>query len=92
MISFEALFFNIAQSVGGMASLSVEHILSGIADVLGGIILLVIGILIIVLLVSVAIVLLPAIIVAALVWFLTGSIFYAGIAFLIVAIISLIVV
>jgi hypothetical protein len=63
-------------------------ILRGIADLFGGIILLIIGILIIVLLVAAAIVLLPAIIVAIVVRFLTGSFLYAGIAFLIVAIIS----
>jgi hypothetical protein len=34
-------------------------------------------------------VLLPAILVAVLVWFVTGSFFYAGIAFLIVAVISI---
>ncbi|MGI0091679.1 MAG: hypothetical protein ACREBS_08220 [Nitrososphaerales archaeon] len=65
-------------------------ILSGIADIFGGFILLIIGILVIILIVGVLIVLLPAIIVAIIVWFLTGSIFYAGIAFLIVAIISLV--
>ena len=65
-------------------------ILSGLADIFGGFILLIIGILIIILIVGVLIVLLPAIIVAIIVWFLTGSIFYAGIAFLIVAVISLV--
>jgi hypothetical protein len=67
-------------------------ILSGLADLFGGIILVVIGILVIVLIVAAAIVLLPAIIVAIIVWFLTGSFFYAGIAFLVVALISLIAV
>jgi hypothetical protein len=65
-----------------------ERILNGIAGVFGGAILLVIGILIIVFLVAAAIVLLPAILVAVLVWFVTGSFFYAGIAFLVVALIS----
>jgi hypothetical protein len=63
--------------------------LTGIADLFGGIILLVIGILIIVLIVAAAIILLPAIIVAVVVWYLTGSFLYAGIAFLIVAVIGL---
>ena len=65
----------------------IPPILSGLADTFGGLILLVIGILIIVLIVAAAIVLLPAIIVAVVVWFLSGSLLYAGIAFLIVAII-----
>jgi hypothetical protein len=67
-----------------------ERILTGLADIFGGLILLVIGVLIIVLLVAAAIVLLPAIIVAVLIWFLTGSFFYAGIAFLVVALISVV--
>jgi len=67
-----------------------ERILNGIADLFGGVILLVIGVLIIVLVVAAAIALLPAIIVAVLVWFLTGSFFYAGIAFLVVALISIV--
>lgn len=66
-----------------------ERILQGVADLLGGVILLVIGLLIIVFIVAAAIVLLPAILVAVLVWFVTGSFFYAGIAFLIVAVISI---
>jgi hypothetical protein len=80
------------QNVPGFAALAVTQILTGLADLFGGIILIIIGILVIVLIVSVAIVLLPAIIVAIIVWFLTGSIFYAGIAFLIVALISLVAV
>ena len=64
-------------------------ILTGLADILGGFIVLIIGILIIVLVVGVLVVFLPAIIVAAVVWFLTGSLFLAGIAFLVVAVISI---
>jgi hypothetical protein len=67
-------------------------ILTGLADIIGFVILFVIGILLIILVVGALIVLLPAIIVAIIVWFLTGSFFYAGIAFLVVALISLIVV
>ena len=63
-------------------------ILTGIADIFGGIILLVIGVLIIIVIVAAAIVLLPAILVALLIWLLTGSLFYAGIVFVIVALIS----
>ena len=64
-------------------------ILSGMWDLIGGFIPLVIGILIIILVVGLAIIVLPAIIVAVVVWFLTGSFFYAGIAFLIVAVVSI---
>ena len=67
---------------------SVPTILSGLADIFGGLILLVIGVLVIILVVAAAIILLPAIIVGAIIWFLTGSLFYAGIAFLVIALIS----
>lgn len=66
-----------------------ERILNGLADLFGGIILLAIGVLIIVFVVAAAIVLLPAILVGFLVWLVTGSFFYAGIAFLVVALISI---
>ncbi|MHB1907636.1 MAG: hypothetical protein ACYCQJ_02050 [Nitrososphaerales archaeon] len=65
-------------------------ILTGIAGIFGSLILVIIGILVIVLVVGALLVLLPAIIVAVIVWFFTGSFFYAGIAFLIVAIVSLV--
>jgi hypothetical protein len=65
-------------------------ILTGIADLFGGIILLAIGVLVIIVVVAAAIVLLPAFLVAFLVWLLTASFFYAGIAFLIVALISVV--
>lgn len=68
----------------------ITPILHGFADLIGAGILVIIGILIIVLLVGLAIIVLPAIIIAIVVWFLTGSFFYAGIAFLIVALISLV--
>lgn len=68
------------------------QILSGAIGLLGSVILVIIGILVIVLVVGAIIVLLPAIIVAIIVWFFTGSFFFAGIAFLIVAIISLVAV
>jgi hypothetical protein len=67
-------------------------ILTGIADLFGGVILLVIGVIVIIVIVAAAIVLLPAILVAFLVWLVTGSFFYAGIAFLIVALISIVAV
>jgi len=90
MIFVEAFLLSLIQGLQGAPLFIGQRILSGIADLFGGIILLVIGILIIVLLVAAAIVLLPAIIVAILIWFLTGSFFYAGIAFLVVALISLV--
>jgi len=65
-------------------------ILGVVADILAAVILLVIGILVIVFLVRLAIVLLPAIIISIIIWFFTGSFFYAGIAFLIVALVSLV--
>jgi hypothetical protein len=72
--------------------LGIGNILTGAADLFGGVILFIIGIAVIVLIVAAAVVLLPAIIVAALVWFLTGSFFYAGIAFLAIALLSIIAV
>jgi hypothetical protein len=90
MIALDAFLFSLVQGLPNASLYFGEKLLNGVADILGGIILLVIGILIIVLLVAAAIVLLPAIIVAVLIWFLTGSFFYAGIAFLVVALISLV--
>ncbi len=51
--------------------------------------LLIIGILIIVVIVKVFLFILPGAIVALVVWLLTGSLFWAGVAFLIVAFISI---
>ncbi|MEM3752566.1 MAG: hypothetical protein QXM65_06410 [Candidatus Bathyarchaeia archaeon] len=51
--------------------------------------LLIIGIAIIMLIVKILLFILPAAIIAAVVWFLTGSLFLAGVAFLAVAFISL---
>jgi hypothetical protein len=69
---------------------SEESTVIAIPDLFGGILLLVAGILIIAILIAAAVVLLPAIIAAAAVWFLTGSLFLAGVAFLIVAIVWLV--
>jgi hypothetical protein len=52
-------------------------------------ILLIIGLLIFIVLAKILLFALPAAIVAVVVWFLTGSLFWAGVAFLIVALISL---
>ncbi|MBS7648017.1 MAG: hypothetical protein QXK93_01740 [Candidatus Bathyarchaeia archaeon] len=51
--------------------------------------LLIIGIAIIILIVKVLLFILPAAIIALVIWFLTGSLFLAGVAFLAVAFISL---
>lgn len=53
------------------------------------IVLLVIG-LIIIILIKLFLVLIPAIIVAAIVYFVTGDLFWTGIAFLVVALLSII--
>lgn len=71
-----------------MAPLFPIPILSGIIDIIALIFLIIIGLVIIVIIASLIIFLLPAAIVAFVVWFLTGSLFLAGIAFLIIAIIS----
>jgi hypothetical protein len=89
MIIFDAVLFSVVQSLPNSSLFLIPAILTGIADLFGGIILLVIGILIIVLIVAAAIILLPAIIVAVVVWYLTGSFLYAGIAFLVVAVIGI---
>jgi len=83
----DVLLLTVVQAFSSAPLFIGERILTGLADIFGGLILLVIGILVIVLLIAAAIVLLPAIIVAVLIWFLTGSFFYAGIAFLVVALI-----
>jgi len=90
MIFIDAFLFSLVQALPNAHLYIGERLLTGVADIFGGLILLVIGILIIVLLVAAAIVLLPAILIAIVVWFLTGSFFYAGIAFLVVALISLV--
>jgi len=59
-------------------------------DLIALLILLIIGVIIIVVVVKVLLFFLPAVIIAAVVWFLTGySLFWAGVAFLIVAFISI---
>jgi hypothetical protein len=68
------------------------QLFAGALGILGAIVLVIIGILVIVLIVGALLVLLPAIIVAIVVWFITGSFFFAGIAFLVVAIISIVAV
>jgi hypothetical protein len=84
------LFFD----VGLLALLAPDplQLFGGVVGLLGAFVLVIVGILVIVLIVGALLVLLPAIIVAIVVWFFTGSFFFAGIAFLIVAIISIIAV
>ena len=65
------------------------QVLGPLYDVAFLVLLLVIGLVIIVLLAKVLLFVLPAAIIAFVVWFLTGSIFWAGVAFLVVALISL---
>jgi hypothetical protein len=65
------------------------QILGGITDLVLGAIPLIVGILVIIVIVGAAIILLPAIIVGVVVWFLTGSFFFAGLSFLVVAVLSL---
>jgi hypothetical protein len=89
LIVFDAFLLSLIQALSNAPLYVGERLLNGIADLFGGIILLIIGVLIIVFIVAAAIVMLPAILVAVLVWFVTGSFFYAGIAFLVVALISI---
>jgi hypothetical protein len=53
------------------------------------ILLVIIGVVIIILIAKILLFILPAGIIALIVWFLTGSLFWAGVAFLVVAFISL---
>ncbi len=65
------------------------QVLGVLGDVVFLFLLLVIGLIIIILVAKVLLFVLPAAIVAVIVWFLTGSIFWAGVAFLVIALISL---
>lgn len=89
MMPLEPILISLIQALQVTPLFVGERILTGIADLFGGVILLVIGVVIIIFVVAAAIAILPAIIVAALVFFVTGSFFYAGIAFLVVAVISI---
>ncbi len=73
-----------------MAAINLPFGLPPLYDLLLLILLLVIGIVIIILIAKIILFILPAGIVALVVWFLTGSFFWAGVAFLVVAFISLI--
>lgn len=64
--------------------------ITGLSGILVLLLLLVIGIVIIILIAKVLLFILPAAIIALVVWFLTASLFWAGVAFLVVAFISLV--
>lgn len=64
-------------------------VLGPLIDIAFLLLLLAIGLVIIIVLAKVFLFILPAGIIALVVWFLTGSVFWAGVAFLIVALISL---
>lgn len=66
------------------------QVLDPVFDLVLLFLLLVVGLVVIVLLAKFLIFILPAGIIALVVWFLTGSVFWAGVAFLLVALISLI--
>ncbi|MGB9714636.1 MAG: hypothetical protein ACPLZC_06660 [Candidatus Bathyarchaeales archaeon] len=63
--------------------------LSSTIDLVLLFLLLVIGIIIIIVIVKILLFILPAAIIAIVVWLLTGSFFWAGVAFVVVALISL---
>jgi hypothetical protein len=74
---FMAVIYSILSSIG----------LGGF-DITFLIVLIIIG-LVIIILIKLFLVLIPAIIVAAIVWFLTGDLFWTGVAFLVVALLSI---
>jgi hypothetical protein len=65
-------------------------VLGPLLDVVFLVLLLVVGLVIIILLAKILLFVLPAALVALIVWFFTGSIFWAGVAFLVLALISLV--
>ena len=81
MIVLDAFLFSLVQALVNTPLFVGERILTGIADLFGGIILIILGILVIALIIAAAIVLLPAIIVAVVVFFLTGELLLCGDSF-----------
>ena len=71
-----------------MLSSMLSHVSLTLGSVIGAGILVLIG-LIIIMVVGALLFLLPAAVIAGVVWFLTSNEYYAGIAFLLIAIISL---
>jgi hypothetical protein len=89
MVVLNALIGNLARVFPNVSFPFEESTVIATPDLFGGIILLAAGLLIIAVIIAAAIALLPAIIAAGIVWFLTGSLFLAGIAFLLVAVVWL---
>jgi len=71
-----------------LSSLLLSHVGVGVETLVAAGVLVLIGI-IIIMMVGALLFLVPAAIVAGVVWYLTGNEFYAGVAFLIVAMLSL---
>jgi hypothetical protein len=92
MMILDAFLLSFIQALANSPLFVGESFFNGVAGALGGVVLLVIGVLIIILIVAAAIVILPAILIAFLVWLFTGSFFFAGVAFLVVALISIVAV
>jgi hypothetical protein len=90
VVVLDALLVGLIQALAYTPLFIGERLLNGVADLFGGIILFIVGILVIAFIVAAAIAILPAIIVAVIVWFLTGSFLYAGIAFLVVALLCIV--
>jgi hypothetical protein len=70
-------------------TLSLFFSLLPIHELLFLLLLFVIGIILIVLVVKILLIIVPAAIIAIVVWFITGSLLWGGVAFLVVAVISL---
>ena len=66
----------------------VSQLFDGIPSIVITLFLLVVGILIVVFILKLLVVLVPAGIIALIVWWLTGSTTYAGIAFLVIAVLG----
>ncbi len=72
-----------------MPMINIPSLPGGLFDAALLILFVIIGIVIIILIAKVLLFILPAAIIAFIIWFLTGSLFLAGIAFIIIALISL---
>jgi hypothetical protein len=83
------LSFTLLQVLGFLGIIPLQ-VLGPLIDIAVLVLLLVIGLVIIIALAKVLLFVLPAAIIAIVVWFLTGSIFWAGVAFLVIALISLV--
>jgi hypothetical protein len=77
------------QVLGFLSAIPLQ-VLGPLIDIAVLVLLLIIGLVIIIVLAKIFLFVLPAAIIAIVVWFLTGSIFWAGVAFLVIALISLV--